>query len=90
MISDAGAGFNIVKHPFSLAILRQCKVTSLGTSSWVKKIFEFFIISICLSISAIFKVEGAPTITLIAFFPEFLSTKIPATSVCKFSSWITL
>ena len=33
VISDAGAGFNIVKHPFSLAIFRQCKVTSLGTSS---------------------------------------------------------
>ena len=31
-------------------------------------------ISMCLSISATFKVEGAPTITLIAFFPEFLST----------------
>ena len=31
--TGSGAGFKIVKHPFSLAVFRQCKVTSLGTSS---------------------------------------------------------
>jgi len=42
---------------------------------------EFFIKLICFSISVTFKELGAPTITLIAFFPEFLSTNIPATPV---------
>ena len=66
---------------FFFAIFKQCNVTSFGISSWVKKIFEFLIKFICLSISLIVNDEGAPTITFIAFFPEFLSTKIPATPV---------
>ena len=41
--SDAGAGFKIVKTLFSFATLRQCNVTSNGTSNWVRNIFDFFI-----------------------------------------------
>ena len=79
--SDAGAGFKIVKTSFSFAIFKECKVTFLGISNWVKNIFEFFILSIFLFTSSIVKVDGAPVITLIAFFPVFLSTIIPATPV---------
>jgi len=61
----------MVKHPCSFAVFKQCSVTSFGTSSWVKKILEFFIKLIFFSISLIVKELGAPTITLIAFLPVF-------------------
>ena len=80
----------IVKQLFSFAVLRQYKVTSLGTSNWVKNIFEFFIESIWLSSSLVVSEDGAPVITLIAFLPELWSTNIPATPVWEFSSWIIL
>ena len=65
--------------PNSLAAFKQCKVTSTGISNCVKNIFEFLIKFI--SISFIVKLEGAPLTTVIAFFPVFLSTWIPATPV---------
>ena len=63
--------FTKVKHDQQLAI----------ADSWVKKVFEFFILSIFLFNSSMLKVDGAPVITLIAFFPVLLSIIIPATPV---------
>ena len=54
-ILAAGAGFKIVITLFSLAIFKQWRVTSFGTSNCVKKIFEFLIILMCLSISEMVK-----------------------------------
>ena len=49
----------------------------------MRKIFDLFINSVLSSISSKENVEGAPVITLIAFFPEFLSIRIPATPVWR-------
>ena len=79
---QAGAGFKIFIKLFSFATFRQCKVTSVGISNWVKNIFDClinFVLTYC-----VVKLEGAPLITIIAFLPEFLSIWMPATPVLCF------
>ena len=76
----AGAGFRIVIIFLILAICKQYLIKSIGNSNCVRKIFEFSIVFLILSIFFFDILEDAPGYTIIEFSP-LLFTKIPAEPV---------